>query len=108
MPKKLVFFLVIMVISNSIFIFFYGISQQIKASKYESEIKRNLLFDSAVILALHKYEDTGRPDIMDGSFPLYKWKFKYLSRELGDNHLYINITGLKKGTKTEKEYLLTK
>ncbi len=106
--KKILFFLFILVISNSLCIFFYGLSQQFKAAGYEKKVRQELFFDSAFIKAVHGYEDAGRPNFIDGSSSVYGWNFKYVIRELENSHLYINIIGQKKGKNIKKELLVNK
>ncbi|HDT15524.1 MAG TPA: hypothetical protein ENN55_04875 [Firmicutes bacterium] len=49
--------LMFFVISNNIFIFFYGIYSCLNASDYTEKIKHRVLFDSIKVIAYQDYED---------------------------------------------------
>jgi len=106
--KKLLFFGVILLVSNSIFIFFFGLAQEIKANNFHRSVQDALAVESAVILALHAYEDTGRPDSTGGNVTLYGRTLDYSLRNMNDDYMYLSIK-CKTGKKTlAREYLLKK
>lgn len=106
--KRTFFFIVLFVISNSLFVFIYGIIQEVKASHYVNSVRDRLLAESAVALALHTYEDTGRPDSTGGNTNLYGKDITYLMRSLTDGRMYIKITCNSCGSSFEKEYIYKK
>ena len=104
--KKIKFFLILLLISNSLFIFGYGIKSQLDAGSYHRNIQESYLLDSALTLAIHYYEDNGRPKSTSQKLRVKNREIGYNIREINKDYLYIRVFVKKGGKKIEKEFMV--
>jgi len=106
--KKAAFLIILLIISNNVFIFLYGIIQQADASAYLSSEISEQAVNSALVLALHDYEDSGRPGNKEGSASFNGFKISYRITDVNNTYLYIRIIASGKSGKAEKEFFMIK
>lgn len=102
--KKLFFIFLIFIISNNILIFFYGIFLQTKYQKYLNKAQENYLLDSALILAIHDFEDSDSSNISK-ELVLNKKKIGYTINKIDDKKIYIKVFYKKNNKIISREYL---
>ena len=106
--RRILFFLILLIISNSIFVFIYGINLQLKAASFHRDAQVECLMDSALILALHDYEDLSRPQRWEKKVELKGYRFEYKMQDIGPHHLYVKLIMETKRKPVEKEYIIKK
>jgi hypothetical protein len=91
MKKLLVFFLSLLVISFNFFIFVYGLSARFSAWKYYDSVKVRWLLNSALTLAIHDYEDTGRKPELSGENSLGRDTLYHNINEIDNDRIYVKL-----------------
>lgn len=102
--KKLFFIFLIFIISNNILIFFYGIFMQTKYQEYLNKTQENYLLDSALVLAIHDFEDSASSNISKERV-FNKKKIGYTINKIDDEKIYIKVFYKKNNKIISREYL---
>ncbi|MFP4465639.1 MAG: hypothetical protein ACLFP1_01145 [Candidatus Goldiibacteriota bacterium] len=83
---------ILLIISNNLFIFFYGIYSHIDASCYLQKVREQILFDSFKAAAYQNFEDSSiKTEKKSGSFKIDGAAGRYFFEKISDDKLYMKI-----------------
>lgn len=102
--KKIFFIFLILIISNNIFVFLCGIFMQTKYYEYLKKTQGEYFLDSALILAVHDFEDNKQPDV-NKEIIFNKKKIGYSINKIDDEKIYIKVYYKEKDKIIYREYL---
>jgi|DewCreStandDraft_4_1066084.scaffolds.fasta_scaffold04556_5 hypothetical protein len=102
--KKIFFIFLILLISNNIFVFLCGIFMQTKYYEHFNKMQGAYLLDSALVLAIHDFEDNNQPEI-NKEIIFNKKKIGYSINKIDDEKIYIKVYYKQKDKIIYREYL---
>ncbi len=102
--KKLFFVFMVFIISNNILIFFYGVFLHTDYRKHLNETQENYLLDSALVLAVHDFEDSNAANI-NKELVFNKKNIGYTVNKIDDEKIYIKVFYKAKNRIKYREYL---
>jgi hypothetical protein len=92
------------IISNNILIFFYGVFMQIKYHGYLKSVQENYLLNSALVLAIHDFEDNKQTNI-NKELAFNKYNIGYSTNKIDDKKIYIKVFFKEKNRIKYREFL---
>ena len=108
MKKLIIFFLSLLIITANLFIFSYGAAARMSAGNYYDSIKVKWLLNSALTLAVHNYEDTGRQPELTGEDRLGKDILYHFISEIDKDRIYVKLRVRHNGRDYTKDYVCKK
>lgn len=108
MRKLLIFFTSLLVITLNLFILIYGIASKLSAGAYYDNIKVKWLLNSALTLAVHDYEDTGRKPELSGEDALGRDVLYHTISEIDKDRIYVKLRIRHNGRDYTKDYVCRK
>jgi hypothetical protein len=103
--KKILYFMLLMIVTNNFLIFIFGLVFAAKAAKYERTQQENYILDSALTLAIQAREDNRIVPALEAEFALQNRAAGYTVRKLDNGGDYIKVF-IKKGNEILfREYL---
>jgi hypothetical protein len=103
--KKPLFLLILLLISNNVFVFLYGLRLYSASLSYHSKQQDNFVLDSALALAVHAYEDSPTKTGIEQEFSLAGRQAGYTARRLDSDGVYFRVYLKKKDGDIYREYL---
>lgn len=108
MKKLLILFFSLLLISINLFIFGYGMAAKYGAGRYYNALRVKWLLNSALTLAVHNYEDTGRRPEITGEDALGKDRLYHTISEIDNDNIYIKLRVKHEGKEFTKDYVCKK
>ena len=89
--KKILYFLLLLVITNNFLIFAFGIVFSVKAANYENVQQDNYILDSALTLAIQAREDSRLMPLLESEFTMKNRTAGYTVKKLDTGGDYIKV-----------------
>ena len=106
--KKILYFVLLLVITNNFLIFVFGLVFSVKAASYENTRRENYILDSALTLALQAREDNSYMPVLEKEFTLQGKNAGYSVKMLETGGDYIKVYIKKDSEILFREYMRQK
>lgn len=103
--KKLLYFLLLLVVTNNFLIFIFGLVFSVKAANYERVQQDNYVLDSALTLAVQAREESRIMPLLEAEFTFKNRIAGYTVKKLDTSSDYIKVYIKKDNEMLFREYL---
>ena len=103
--KKILYFLLLLVITSNFMVFIFGVVFAVKAAAYENVQKENYILDSALTLAIQAREDSRIMPQLEAEFAMENRTAGYTVKKLDAGGDYIKVYIKKDNEILYREYL---
>jgi hypothetical protein len=103
--KKILYFLLLLVVTNNFLIFVFGLVFSAKAANYENVQRENYILDSALTLAVQAREDNRIMPLLEAEFNMKNKTAGYSVKKLDTGGDYIKVYIKKSSEILYREYI---
>jgi hypothetical protein len=103
--KKILYFILLLVITNNFLIFIFGLVFSVKAANYENVQQDNYILDSGLTLAIQAREDNRIMPLLEAEFTMKNRAAGYTVKKLDSGGDYIKVYIKKNNEILYREYL---
>lgn len=102
--KKILYFLLLLVITNNFLVFIFGVAYSAKAANYEKVRQENYILDSGLTLAIQAREDNSFMPVLEAEFTMSGRTAGYEVKKLDTGGDYIKVYIKKSNEILYREY----
>jgi hypothetical protein len=103
--KKILYFVLLLVVTNNFLVFVFGVVFAVKAANYENVQQDNYVLDSALTLAVQAREDSRIMPLLESEFTMKNRAAGYTVKKLDTGGDYIKVYIKKYNEILYREYL---